>query len=76
MQILGYILIIFAVNQGKVGLAVGVTKKLESKFNAVEIMTGGIIPKGYDTIVPIEQIIFYPNKKKPKYLLILFLSIL
>ena len=25
-------------------------------------MTGGIIPKGFDTIIPIEQIIFYPNK--------------
>jgi alanyl-tRNA synthetase len=35
------ILIIFAVNQGKVGLAVGVTKKLESKFNAVELVKRG-----------------------------------
>ena len=26
-------------------------------------MTGGIIPKGFDTIIPIEQIIFAPNKK-------------
>ena len=33
-------------------------------------MTGGIIPKGFDTIIPIEQIIFYPNKKKFKYILI------
>ena len=33
-----------------------------NKFEAVEIMTGGIIPKGFDTIIPIEQIIFYPNK--------------
>jgi molybdopterin molybdotransferase len=40
------------------------------KFQTVEIMTGGIIPKGYDTIIPIEQIIFYPNKKKPQYILI------
>jgi molybdopterin molybdotransferase len=26
-------------------------------------MTGGIIPKGFDTIIPIEKIIFYQNKK-------------
>ena len=44
-------------------------KKIE-KFEAVEIMTGGIIPKGFDTIIPIEQIIFYPNKIKPSYILI------
>ena len=33
-------------------------------------MTGSIIPKGFDTIIPIEQINFYPNKTKPKYILI------
>ena len=40
------------------------------KFQAIEIMTGGIIPKGLDTIIPIEQIIFYPNKAKPNHILI------
>ena len=45
------------------------TKKIK-KFQTLEIMTGGIIPKKTDTIIPIEQIIFYPNKKKPKYILI------
>ena len=44
-------------------------KKIK-KFQTVEIMTGAIIPKGFDTIVPIEQIVFYPNKRKPKYILI------
>jgi molybdopterin molybdotransferase len=44
--------------------------KILKKFQTVEIMTGGIVPKGYDTIVPIEQITFYPNKTKPKYILI------
>jgi molybdopterin molybdotransferase len=38
-------------------------KKKIKKFDAIEIMTGGIIPKGFDTIIPIEQIIFAPNKK-------------
>merc|ERR1711965_280868 len=33
-------------------------------------MTGGIIPKGFDTIIPIEQIVFHPNKKNRKYILI------
>ena len=45
-------------------------KKKIKKFEAVEIMTGGIIPKGFDTIIPIEQINFYPNKKNPKSILI------
>ena len=45
-------------------------KKIK-KFQTVEIMTGGIIPKGFDTIIPIEQIVFYPNKKKrPEYIVI------
>ena len=32
-------------------------------------MTGGIIPKGFDTIIPIEQIVFYPIKKTQIYLI-------
>ena len=32
----------------------------------VEVMTGAIIPKGFDTIIPIEKIVFYPSKKKTK----------
>ena len=40
------------------------------KFDAVEIMTGGIIPQGFDTIIPIEQIVFLPNKKNPQYILV------
>ena len=45
------------------------TKKIK-KFQTVEIMTGGIIPKGFDTIIPIEQIVFHPNKKNPLNILI------
>ena len=36
-------------------------KKIK-KFQTIEIMTGAIIPKVFDTIIPIEQIVFYPNK--------------
>jgi len=46
-----------------------ITKHIK-KFDTVEIMTGGIVPKGFDTIIPIEQIIFYPNKEQPKYIVV------
>ena len=45
-------------------------KKIINKFNTVEIMTGGILPKGFDTIIPIEKIIFYPNEIKQNSILI------
>ncbi len=45
-------------------------KKKIKKFSTVEIMTGGIIPKKFDTIIPIEKIIFHPNKMRPKNILI------
>ena len=40
------------------------------KFDAVEVMTGALIPKFFDTVVPIEKIIFYPNNKVKKYITI------
>ncbi len=45
-------------------------KKKIKKFDAVEIMTGGIIPKGFDTIIPIEQIVFFPSNSNKKYIVI------
>ncbi len=45
-------------------------KKKNKKYEAVEIMTGGIIPNGFDTIIPIEKINFFPNKKNKKYITI------
>ena len=45
-------------------------KKKIKKFDTIEIMTGGIIPKGFDTIIPVEQINFYPSKNNKKYILI------
>ena len=38
------------------------TKKIK-KYDAIEIMTGGVIPKPFNTIIPIEQIKFFSNKK-------------
>jgi molybdopterin molybdotransferase len=44
--------------------------KKVKKFETAEIMTGGVIPKMFNTIVPIEQINFYPNKKNPRSIII------
>ena len=55
---------------GSIAAGVKPFKKKISKFNAVEIMTGAIIPKGFDTIIPIEQIVFFPNKENAKYILV------
>ena len=46
------------------------TKKRKQKFQTIEIMTGGLLPKGFDTVIPIEQIIFYPNKKNPSHIIV------
>ena len=45
------------------------TKKIK-KFEAIEIMTGGIISDPLNTIVPIEKIIFYPSIEKPQSIII------
>ncbi len=45
-------------------------KKKIKKFQTAEIMTGALIPKSFNTIIPIEQIDFYPNKKYAKYIII------
>ena len=44
-------------------------KKIK-KFSAVEVMTGAIIQKPFDTVIPIEQIKVVKNKQKAKYILI------
>ena len=38
-------------------------RKILKKNEVIEIMTGGIMPKGCNSIIPIEQIIFVKNKK-------------
>jgi molybdopterin molybdotransferase len=37
--------------------------KKTNKFEVVEVMTGALIPKSFDTIIPIEKIVFNYNKK-------------
>ena len=40
------------------------------KFSAIEVMTGAIIKKPFDTIIPVEQAQFFLSRTKPKYLII------
>ena len=53
-------------------IAAGDNPKIKNvkKFQAVEVMTGAIINKPFDTVIPIEQIKFYPNFKNKKYILV------
>jgi molybdopterin molybdotransferase len=46
-------------------LSAGGNPKLNKikKYETVEVMTGALIPKGFDTIIPIEKIIFNLNNK-------------
>jgi len=41
-----------------------------SKNSSVEIMTGGIVPKPFDSIIPVEKIKYYPSKKNPTHIII------
>ena len=45
-------------------------KKKIKKFQTAEIMTGALIPKSFDTIIPIEKINFFPNKQNAKYIIL------
>ena len=53
-------------------IAAGDNPKIKNvkKFQTVEVMTGAIINKPFDTVIPIEQIQFYPNFKNKKYILV------
>ena len=53
-------------------LAAGDNPKIKkiSKFSTIEVTTGAIIRKPFDTVIPIEQIKFFPNSTKPKFIII------
>ena len=53
-------------------LAAGENPKIKkiSKLSTIEVMIGAIIKKPFDTVIPIEQIKFFPNSIKPKYIII------
>ena len=53
-------------------IAAGDNPKIKNvkKFQTIEVMTGALISKPFDTVIPIEQIKFYPNFKNKKYIII------
>ena len=53
-------------------IAAGDNPKIKNvkKLQTIEVMTGAIIDKPFDTVIPIEQIKFYPNYKNKKYILV------
>ena len=40
------------------------------KNSTVEIMTGALIPKQFDTIMPVEKVKYFPSKKKPTHIIL------
>jgi len=44
--------------------------KKAQKHSTIEVMTGAIIQKPYDAVIPIEQIKFYPKKNKYNYIIV------
>ena len=53
-------------------IAAGDNPKIKNykKNSVVEVMTGGLIPKYYDSILPIEKAKFYPSNNKPTHIII------
>ena len=53
-------------------LAAGDNPKIKTvpKFSTTEVMTGAIIQKPFDTVIPIEQIKYFSNKANQKYIII------
>ena len=44
-------------------------KKIK-KFNSIEVMTGALVLKPFDTVIPIETVKYYPSKQNPKFIII------
>ena len=40
------------------------------KNSSVEIMTGAIIPKPFDAIIPVEKVKYFPSKQKPTHIVV------
>ena len=53
-------------------LAAGDNPKIKNikKYSTIEVMTGALISKPFDTVIPVEAINFYPDKKNPKFIII------
>ncbi len=53
-------------------IAAGDDPKIKNykRNSVVEVMTGGLIPKYYDSILPVERAKFYPSKNNPTHLIV------
>ncbi len=53
-------------------LAAGDNPKIKNikKFSTVEVMTGALICKPFNSVIPIENVKFFPNKEKPKFIIL------
>jgi len=40
------------------------------KNSSVEIMTGSIVPKPFDSVIPVEKIKYYPSERKPTHIFV------
>ena len=53
-------------------IAAGDNPKINNykKNSVVEIMTGALVPKQFDTILPVEKVKYFPSKKKPTHIIV------
>ena len=53
-------------------IAAGDNPKIKKvpKFSAIEVMTGAVIQKPFDTVIPTENIKYFPNKENANYIII------
>ncbi len=53
-------------------IAAGYNPKINQyqKNSTVEIMTGALLPKQFDTIIPVEKVKYFPSKKKPTHIIL------
>ena len=53
-------------------IAAGDDPKIDNyeKNSTVEIMTGGIVPKFFDSIIPVEQVKYFPSTEKPTHIIV------
>tara|TARA_Y100000590_G_scaffold182051_1_gene207481 strand:- start:54 stop:1301 length:1248 start_codon:yes stop_codon:yes gene_type:complete len=53
-------------------LAAGDNPKIKNykKNSTIEVMTGTVIPKPFDTIIPVEKVKYFPSKHKPTHIIV------
>ena len=53
-------------------IAAGDNPKLKNyqKNSSIEVMTGAIIPKPFDAIIPVEKVKYFPSKQKPTHIVV------